>query len=133
MKVIHGRVPSADSERRSATFTGEVWADPVLAPTEGVTINNVFFAPGARTHWHTHDGGQILFVLAGHGKVFGEGGEVQSIRTGDVVWISPDERHWHGAAESSYMIHLAVSLGDHDWQEPVGDEDYGRGAGDEPR
>ena len=72
-------------------------------------------------------------MLAGHGKVFGEGGEVQPVRTGDVVWISPDERHWHGAAESTYMIHLAVSLGDHDWQEPVSDEDYGLGVGGWPR
>jgi quercetin dioxygenase-like cupin family protein len=129
MKVIHGRAAGADSERRSATFTGEVWADPVLAPTDGVTINNVFFAPGARTHWHTHERGQILFVVAGHGRVLAQGGAVQAIRAGDTVWIGPGERHWHGAAQSTYMIHLAVSLGDHEWQEPVSDEDYGRNGG----
>ncbi len=127
MKVIHGRTEQGDSERRSATFTGEVWGDPVMATTDGITINDVFFAPGARTHWHTHERGQILFVLAGRGKVFAEGGEVQSIRAGDTVWIAPDERHWHGASASSYMIHRAVSLGGHDWQDPVSDEDYARG------
>lgn len=129
MKVIHGRVASSESERRSATFTGEVWADPVLVQTDGVTINNVFFAPGARTHWHTHERGQILFVVAGYGRVFAEGAATQPIRTGDTVWIGPGERHWHGAGKSTYMIHLAVSLGDHDWQEPVSDEDYSRDGG----
>jgi quercetin dioxygenase-like cupin family protein len=124
MKVVHGHADGAESERRSATFTGEVWADPVLAPTEGVTINNVFFAPGARTHWHAHERGQILYVLAGHGKVFADGGDVQRIRAGDTVWISPGERHWHGAAESTYMIHMAVSLGGNDWLEPVSDDEY---------
>jgi quercetin dioxygenase-like cupin family protein len=129
MKVIHGHAAPAESERRSATFTGEVWADPVLAPTEGVTINNVFFAPGARTHWHTHERGQILLVLAGHGRVFAQGGEIEVIGAGDTVWIAPGERHWHGADASSYMIHVAVSLGAADWQEPVSDEDYTRTGG----
>ncbi len=54
MKVIQGRVAQGDSEQRTATFTGQVWGDPVMATTDGVTINDVFFAPGARTHWHTH-------------------------------------------------------------------------------
>jgi quercetin dioxygenase-like cupin family protein len=129
MKVIHGHAAPAESERRSATFTGEVWADPVLAPTEGVTINNVFFTPGARTHWHTHERGQILLVLAGHGRVFAQGGEIEPIGAGDTVWIAPGERHWHGADASSYMIHVAVSLGAADWQEPVSDEDYTRTVG----
>ncbi len=129
MKVIHGHAAPAESERRSATFTGEVWADPVLAPTDGVSINNVFFTPGARTHWHTHERGQILLVLAGHGRVFAQGGEIELIGAGDTVWIAPGERHWHGADASSYMIHVAVSLGAADWQEPVSDEDYARAGG----
>lgn len=124
MKVIRGRAAGAESDRRSATFTGEVWGDPILAPTEGVTINNVFFAPGGRTHWHTHERGQVLHVLAGNGKVCADGGDVQPIGAGDTVWISPGERHWHGGAETTYMIHMAISLGGHDWLEPVSDEDY---------
>jgi quercetin dioxygenase-like cupin family protein len=129
MKVIHGHAARAQSEQRSETFTGEVWADPVLAPTEGVSINNVFFAPSARTHWHTHERGQMLFVLAGHGRVFADGDDVEAIGAGDIVWIAPGERHWHGADASSYMIHAAVSLGAADWQEPVSDEDYARTGG----
>jgi quercetin dioxygenase-like cupin family protein len=129
MKVIHGHATPAESERRSATFTGEVWADPVLAVTDGVSINNVFFTPGARTHWHTHERGQVLLVLAGHGRVFAQGGEIEPIGAGDTVWIAPGERHWHGADASSYMIHVAVSLGAADWQEPVSDEDYARSGG----
>ena len=63
MKINRGREAGTRSELRTATFTGEVWGDPVLPETDGVLINNVFFAPGARTHWHTHDQGQILVVM----------------------------------------------------------------------
>ena len=124
MKIIHGHAEGSSSERRSATFTGEVWADPILAPTEGVTINHVFFAPQARTHWHTHERGQLLMVTYGQGKVRTEAGDEHRIRPGDMVWISPGERHWHGAAEATCMAHIAVSLGDPEWLEPVTDEDY---------
>jgi len=101
MKIIHGRAAGSESEQRSATFTGEVWGDPILAPTDGVTINNVFFAPRARTHWHTHEGGQILMVTYGQGKVRAQDGDEHDIRPGDTVWISPGERHWHGAGETT--------------------------------
>jgi quercetin dioxygenase-like cupin family protein len=130
MKIIHGRAAGSSSERRSATFTGEVWGDPILAPTDGVTINNVFFAPEARTHWHTHAGGQLLMVTYGEGKIRAEGGDQHCIRPGDAVWISPGERHWHGAGETTCMAHVAVSLGDHEWLEPVTDEEYGGRGGD---
>src|SRR5215475_11446504 len=65
MKINRGREAGAASELRTATFTGEVWGDPVLPETDGVLINNVFFAPSARTHWHTHHQGQILVVTGG--------------------------------------------------------------------
>ena len=74
-----GREPDSSSERRTKTFTGEVWSDPVLSGVEGVAINNVFFAPGGRTHWHRHDGAQILCVVGGRGHAYtreGEGGEI---------------------------------------------------------
>lgn len=127
MKVFHGRVDGAASEQRGATFTGTVWADPVMPSTDGVSVNNVFFTPGGRTHWHSHETGQVLNVTAGCGWICKEGEAPQPIRAGDVVWIGPNERHWHGAAEGSYMIHMAVSIGKTNWQEAVAAADYPAG------
>jgi quercetin dioxygenase-like cupin family protein len=124
MKVFHGRAEGVPSEQRGSTFTGAVWADPVMPTTDSVTINNVFFSPGARTFWHTHEYGQVLQVTAGKGWICLEGQEPQMIRQGDVVWIGPNERHWHGAAADTYMIHMATSLGGANWQEAVADKDY---------
>jgi quercetin dioxygenase-like cupin family protein len=119
MQVFHGRPDGAPSERRSETYTGTVWADPVMPSTDGVTINNVFFTPGARTYWHTHEKGQVLQVTAGRGWVCKEGEQPQPIRAGDMVWIAPNERHWHGADDGSYMIHMATTIGRTGWQEEV--------------
>ncbi len=80
MKIFHGREQSAKSESRGPTFTGQVWADPVMPTTEGVTINNVFFTPGARTFWHTHAQGQILQVTAGKGWICVAGRKAEAIR-----------------------------------------------------
>lgn len=124
MKVFHGRTDEALSELRSSTFTGTVWADPVMPSTANVGINNVFFAPGGRTFWHEHEQGQVLHVTGGRGWVCVEGSEPQQIRAGDVVWIGPHERHWHGASEGSFMIHMAISLGKAQWQEAVSAQDY---------
>ncbi len=128
MKVFHGRVAGAVSEQRSATFTGVVWGDPVMSLTDGVSIGNVFFSPGARTHWHKHGFGQVLYVTAGLGWICKDGEEPQPIRVGDVVWIGPGERHWHGAAEKSMMVHMAISIGMADWAEAVSHADYARAA-----
>jgi quercetin dioxygenase-like cupin family protein len=127
MKINRGREAGTTSELRSANFTGEVWADAVLPNTDGVLINNVFFTPGARTHWHTHERGQILVVAAGEGRARARDGSGGKLTAGDVVWIPPDEEHWHGAAPDSYLLHLAISLGGHDWLDPVTDEEYGEG------
>ena len=121
MKVFHGRTLGQPSEQRSNTFTGEVWADPIMPMTDHVQINNVFFAPGGRTHWHSHEYGQVLHVMAGQGWVCKEGEAPQVIRQGDVVWIAPHERHWHGADRDSYMLHMATSLGKTSWAEAVND------------
>lgn len=124
MKIFPGRQIGATSEARTSTFTGQVFADPVMPTTDGVTINNVFFAPGARTYWHTHEQGQILTVVAGQGWICVEGEPAQPIRTGDTVWIPKGEKHWHGAAADSYLLHTAVSIGKTEWLEEVEDADY---------
>ena len=124
MKVIHARAQGLPSEQRTATFTGTVWADPVMQATDNVAINNVCFSPGGRTHWHSHELGQVLHVLAGCGWVCKDGEAPQVIRTGDVVWIAPNERHWHGAAAGSYMVHMATSLGKTTWQSAVEAHEY---------
>ena len=123
MKVFHGRAEGAVSERRSETFSGTVYADPVMPATNGVTINTVMFEPGGRTYWHTHEQGQVLQVTAGMGWICLDGEAPQSIRQGDIVFIGPNERHWHGATDSSYMVHIATSIGKATWQEEVADKD----------
>ena len=124
MQVFHARKDGASSESRSGTFTGTVWGDPIMPTTDNVTIGNVFFTPGARTHWHQHELGQMLNVIAGSGWVCLEGQPPQRIRTGDVVWIRPHERHWHGADKDSYMLHTATSIGNTDWSTAVTDDQY---------
>ncbi|PXW23918.1 cupin domain-containing protein [Paraburkholderia caballeronis] len=127
MKVFHGRADGGHSEQRGETFTGTVYADPVMPATSGVTINTVFFAPQGRTYWHTHELGQVLQVTAGKGWICVEGEAPQEIRQGDIVFIGPNERHWHGASDASYMVHIATSLGKATWQEEVAEADYPKG------
>jgi quercetin dioxygenase-like cupin family protein len=124
MKVFHARSEGKPSELRSETFTGTVWSDPIMPVTDGVMIGNVFFSPGGRTHWHSHERGQVLTVIAGSGWICKDGEKPQSIITGDIVWIAPNERHWHGAASVSYMIHTATTLGQTNWAEAVSQADY---------
>lgn len=129
MKVFHGRAKGSVSEQRTSTFSGVVWGDPVMPTTDKVTVNNVFFAPGGRTYWHAHEQGQILQVTSGSGFVCVDGGEPQAIRTGDVVWIGANERHWHGGGGASFMAHTATSLGTTTWQEEVLEEVYRKAVG----
>jgi quercetin dioxygenase-like cupin family protein len=79
----------------------------------------VSFPAGARTHWHRHPGGQVLFVTEGLGRVATRGGRPEPIRAGDLVYAPPGEEHWHGAEESEGVSHLALSFGDTEWLEPV--------------
>lgn len=124
MKVNRGREPNAPSDERDATFTGSVWADPVLATEDGIIVNDVFFPPGARTDWHTHERGQILLVTNGRGFAQVRGGEGAWIGAGDVVYFPAGEEHWHGAGPDSYLTHTAISLGTTDWLDAVSAEDY---------
>lgn len=114
----------ASQQRGDSTFTGAVWADPVLPTTDGVTVNSVFFPPGGRTYWHSHASGQVLHVHAGSGLVCADGEAPRRIRAGDVVWAPPGERHWHGAAPGSFLHHLAVSLGTTHWEREVTEAEY---------
>lgn len=111
-------------------FTGTVRIDPLfqITPPARTAANAVTFEPGARTAWHTHPLGQTLIVTAGCGRAQREGGPVEEIRPGDVVCFAPGEKHWHGAAPSTAMTHLAIqeSLDGKavDWLEKVSDEQY---------
>jgi quercetin dioxygenase-like cupin family protein len=128
MKIIRGRAPGSASQQRHETFTGTVWMDPVLPATDdGAMINNVFFTPGSRTHWHRHERGQVLHITAGEGLVCSAGEKPQRLATGDAVWVPAGETHWHGASPDGYVLHLAVSLGQTDWDRPVRDDEYGGG------
>jgi quercetin dioxygenase-like cupin family protein len=114
---------SQPSGRAEGTFTGEVWRDTVLSRRDGIGIGDVFFAPGARTHWHTHEGGQLLIVVAGEGLV-GDDDGVWRVSVGDKIWTPPGVRHWHGATPDRYMMHTGVSLAGVDWAEAVTDAEY---------
>lgn len=111
-------------------FTGTVWQDAIIEAPEPARVRalRVSFEPGARTNWHTHPLGQTLHVERGIGRVQSWGGPVREIRPGDTVWIAPGEKHWHGAAPDTAMVHLAIQEaqgGNHaDWLEPVTDEAY---------
>jgi quercetin dioxygenase-like cupin family protein len=111
-------------------FTGTVRIDPLFqahAPARAAG-NAVTFEPGARTAWHTHPFGQVLIVTAGYGLVQREGGPVEAIRPGDVVWFEPHEKHWHGASPTTAMTHIAIQEALDgkavDWLEKVTDEQY---------
>jgi quercetin dioxygenase-like cupin family protein len=128
------RVGSRPSAKGPADwFTGTVRIDPLFqAPDPARAAGNaVTFEPGARTAWHTHPLGQTLIVVFGRGLAQREGGPVEEIRPGDVVWFAPNEKHWHGAAPDTAMQHIAINEGldgKHvDWLEHVTDEDYRRG------
>jgi quercetin dioxygenase-like cupin family protein len=92
----------------------------------------VRFEPGARTNWHTHPVGQTLYILSGTGRVQSWGGLLQEVSAGDVVWISPGEKHWHGATPTNFMEHVAIAeILDGkfvEWLEKVTDQQYKTGA-----
>ncbi|SHM65818.1 (R)-mandelonitrile lyase [Roseibium suaedae] len=111
-------------------FTGTVRVDPLFAAEEpGRTSGaHVTFEPGARTAWHTHPAGQTLIVTFGRGRVQREGGPIEEISQGDVVWFPAEEKHWHGAATDTAMSHIAIQESINGtpvtWMEKVSDEDY---------
>jgi quercetin dioxygenase-like cupin family protein len=111
-------------------FTGSVRIDPLFqanAPARVVGAS-VTFEPSARTAWHTHPLGQTLIVTAGCGWAQRDGGPVEEIRPGDIVWFPPGERHWHGATATTAVTHIAIQEAldgkTVDWLEKVSDEQY---------
>ena len=115
-------------------FTGAVFIDTVATPTAPSRVASawVHFTPGARTAWHTHPLGQTIFVTEGVGLCQREGGPVEVIRPGDRVFFEPGERHWHGAAPTRFMVHVAIHPADDagetvSWGEHVSDEEYAAG------
>lgn len=111
-------------------FTGRVRLDPLIEAPEPARVRaaSVTFEPGARTAWHTHPLGQTLVVTAGCGRAQREGGPIEEIRPGDVIWFAPGEKHWHGAAPTTAMTHIAIQEAldgtTVEWLEKVSDEQY---------
>lgn len=112
-------------------FTGSVRIDPLFEAHDPARAHGVLvtFEPGARVAWHAHPLGQTLIVTAGCGRVQRWGGPIEEIRPGDVVWIAPGEKHWHGAAPTTAMTHIAIAEQldgqGADIMEKVSDEQYG--------
>jgi quercetin dioxygenase-like cupin family protein len=123
-----GSQPSAKGP--SEWFTGNVRIDPLFQAPDPALVQGaaVTFEPGSRTAWHTHPLGQTLIVTTGCGWVQREGAPIEEIRPGDVVWIAPDEKHWHGATSTTGMTHIAIQEKKDgkvvDWMEHVSDEQY---------
>ncbi|MCI5083214.1 MAG: cupin domain-containing protein [Saprospiraceae bacterium] len=111
-------------------FSGSVRIDPIFQKKEVTKAAgaSVTFEPGARTAWHTHPAGQTLIITSGLGLVQKEGGSIEEVRPGDVVWFAPNEKHWHGAAPNKAMSHIAIQEEvDGEvvtWLEKVTDEQY---------
>ena len=127
----NGEQPSGKGP--ASYFTGAVRIDPLVqtpAPAR-VVAASVTFEPGARTAWHTHPLGQTLIVVSGYGRVQREGGPVETVQPGDVVWFAPGEKHWHGAAPTTAMTHIAIQEALDgkvvEWLEKVSDEEYNAG------
>ena len=126
-----GTTPSAKGPED--WFSGTVRMDPLFTapePARGVGAQ-VTFEPGARTAWHTHPLGQTLIVISGCGWAQKEGGPVEVIRPGDIVWFAPQEKHWHGATATTAMSHIAIQERldgkNVDWMEKVSEADYAKG------
>jgi quercetin dioxygenase-like cupin family protein len=131
MKITRNSIETARGP--AEWFTGDVFIDAVAAASAPARVqaNLVHFTPGARTAWHTHPLGQTIYVTEGVGLCQKRGGPIEVIRPGDRVEFAPDEPHWHGAAPTRFMVHLALNEVDDDhvaadWGEKVTDEEYAK-------
>lgn len=124
----HGKAAAPEQYFTGKVETSGFYRGDAPARIGGATVS---FSPGARTAWHTHPLGQTLFIVAGTGWVQRDGGAVEQVEPGDVVWIPPHVRHWHGASAENAMVHFAVAEAldgvSVTWMEKVSDEDYAKG------
>jgi len=134
MQITRNSVDTAAGP--ASWFTGAVLIDAVAVPSaeSRLSANSVHFTPGARTAWHTHPNGQTIWVTEGAGLAQRRGGPVEQIRPGDRVFFEPGEEHWHGAAPTRFMTHLAMLEVDEDgasasWGDHVTDEEYAAAPG----
>jgi len=122
----HSNIGSAD------WFTGMVRIDPLFEPREPARVRcaSVTFEQGARTAWHTHPLGQTLIITSGLGWAQRDGGPIEEIRSGDVIWFAPNEKHWHGATPTTAMTHIAIQEALDgkvvEWMEKVSEQQYQR-------
>ena len=124
MQISHS---AATSKGPAEWFTGDAWIDPVTRglPSSKLTVAAVRFAPGARTAWHSHEGGQTLYMTEGRGLVQARGDKVVELSAGDVAFAPDGEEHWHGAAPDHFMSHLSITEGAPRWGALVTDAEYG--------
>lgn len=124
MTIIRNSTGGGESTMKGeSTFTGNVWLNRAFVG-EDLSMANVTFTPCARTHWQTHEKGQVLHVLVGSGWVCDKGGREQRIKAGDLVYAPPGTTHWHGADDGTVMTHLAIRFGKATWHDAVTDEEY---------
>ncbi|BCS26835.1 cupin domain-containing protein [Aspergillus puulaauensis] len=119
--IVHsGQESGTNVSPGGENFDGDAWIDEFHSDDE-ITMANVVFSPSARTHWHTHEGGQLIRVVAGSGWVCDEGHEPEHLTVGDIVWCPPGITHWHGAGNGSFLIHQVIAYGSTEWLEAVAD------------
>jgi quercetin dioxygenase-like cupin family protein len=127
VSIVQHKTGTTSNWRSSGTehFTGSVWNSRLIDQEGPLTMISVQFAPGARSDWHSHPEGQVLYVLAGAGIVQNEDGATVEMAAGDVVHAPPGELHWHGARPDSPMLQLSITTaGPTEWHEKVTDEQY---------
>jgi quercetin dioxygenase-like cupin family protein len=121
MLIRRGDQMSGETAKPQGSFSGDADQRPIHAQADPhpVRVSFVRFQPGAATNWHTHSGGQVLHVVEGEASVQSWGEQVQTLSAGDTITAAPGEKHWHGAAGAAPMTHLAVTIGEVGWLEPL--------------
>jgi quercetin dioxygenase-like cupin family protein len=132
---VHLAPKPATTKGPADTFTGDVYIDPVTRglPASQLNAALVRFTPGARSAWHSHDGGQTLYVTEGRGLVQVRGQDAVQLSAGDVVYAPDGEEHWHGATPDDFMTHLSITEGAPQWGSHVTDDDYAAAQRDRTR
>ncbi|KAJ9134329.1 hypothetical protein NKR23_g10188 [Pleurostoma richardsiae] len=123
--IFPGSQGNNGTQRVTATFTGDVYLGLIHAEAN-VAIANVTFMPCARTHWHTHEHGQMIKVVTGSGWICDKGGIPRQIRAGDTAWAPAGTTHWHGADAGSVMTHQVIAFGKTTWLAEVTDDEYNK-------